>query len=82
MEFFRSLVPMSNAKTETTVQLCANMHESINLLAAKLFGPMDKDTVFSPLSIGFIIALLHHGAVENTEKQLTNLLEGKMNLWI
>jgi serine protease inhibitor len=52
-----------------------------NKLGWKLFDILDKNTVHSPLSVGYILSMLHLGSVQNTEKQLTNLLGRKANIY-
>lgn len=41
---------------------------------------LDQDQIFSPLSILYVLSLLHHGASENTEKQLDKIF-GKKYSW-
>ncbi len=50
-----------------------------NVLAIELFGQMDKNPIFSPLSIMFALSLIHLGAEQNTDKELTNLFNHKHN---
>lgn len=57
-----------------------NFSESSNVLMNKLATIMEKESVCSPMSIAFILSLLHFGATENTEKQLTDLLTTKNTL--
>ena len=51
-----------------------------NILAIKLSNQMDKNAVFSPLSITFALALIHLGAEQNTDKELANLFNYKYNI--
>ena len=53
---------------------------SFNCLAKKLFNVAEKDFVVSSSSIGFILSMLHHGALGNTKAQLTTLLKGKNSI--
>lgn len=58
----------------------SNLYQSSNILAQKLFNTFEEKSVYSPLSIAYILSLLHFGAVENTDKQLTDLLAVKNSL--
>ena len=52
--------------------------DSNNAFAVKLYDAADPDSVYSPLSITYILSLLHHGATSNTDAQLTKVL-GRRN---
>lgn len=60
--------------------IAASHHESNNILAQKLFDVVGKDHVFSPLSISYIMSLLHLASAGNTETQITNLMSRKNTL--
>jgi hypothetical protein len=53
----------------------SNYYESSNHLAKLLSNVIEDKSVYSPLSIAFILSLLQLGSKENTLKQLTNLLQ-------
>lgn len=53
---------------------------SCNILASKLASKLESVSAYSPLSITFILSLLHFTAVKNTEKQFTELLSVKNSL--
>ncbi|XWV24532.1 putative serpin-like protein [Tupanvirus deep ocean] len=48
-----------------------------NMLDWKLLNLFDKGSVYSPLSIGHLLSILHLGAKGNTDKQLTTVLGKK-----
>ncbi len=50
-----------------------------NVLAIKLFDKMDKNPIFSPLSIMFALSLIHLCAEQNTDKELTSFITHKHN---
>lgn len=52
----------------------------VNKLAQKLFDVFEDNIVYSPLSITYILSLLHHGAVENTDHQFNNLITTKHSI--
>ncbi|XWV24548.1 serine proteinase inhibitor [Tupanvirus deep ocean] len=58
----------------SVIEPATNIHQSSNVLAQKLFNTLDDNCVYSPLSIAYIMSLLHLGAVGNTEKQITDLM--------
>jgi serpin B/serpin B11/12 len=58
----------------------AEQNLSSNVLAQKLSKVTEPNTVYSPLSIAYILSLLHLGAVNNTETQITNLMTRKNSL--
>ncbi|XWV25781.1 serpin [Tupanvirus soda lake] len=58
----------------TVLAPATNIHQSSNTLAQKLFNVLENNSVYSPLSIAYIMSLLHLGAVGNTEKQITDLM--------
>ena len=75
---------VSNAvdNNNSVVEFIQNMltyqfYNSSNLFAQKLSKLLDRDGVFSPLSIAYILSLLHIGSSDNTEQELSNLLESK-----
>jgi len=56
------------------------MCESSNLLATKLSFELGEQYVFSPLSINYVLSLLHQGSRDLTEEQLTTLLGKKCTI--
>lgn len=48
-----------------------NANDAINNFGLGLCSVVPENSVHSPLSAGIVIALLHNGAEENTEKELT-----------
>jgi len=48
-----------------------------NTLGSKLFNVLPENIILSPLSISFIMALLHKGTIEDSNKQLTKLFGGE-----
>lgn len=52
----------------------SNIHQSNNVFAHKLSKVLGPKHTISPFSISYIISLLHLASVENTEKQLTDLM--------
>lgn len=70
----------SSLSTVECIQNVSNLGKSNNTLAWKLFSALEKDSVYSPLSIAYILSLLHSATVENSEKQLTDLLGVKYTL--
>src|SRR5579872_2439312 len=53
---------------------------SINTCATKLFQSMKQSKIFSPLSIGVAMGLVHLGARTTTEEELTQFFGGKLTL--
>ena len=51
-----------------------------NEMAAKLMKTLPKGSVFSPLSIGYALSLVHQGAIGNTETELTKFLGRKYTM--
>ena len=51
-----------------------------NNLASKVFGSMETDRIFSPISIAYALSLLHIGAQGNTDAELCNLFGGEYNI--
>src|SRR5437870_5296538 len=57
-----------------------NIYQSNNMLAQTLLNFLEKESVCSPLSVLYILSLLHLGAGGSTESQLGCLL-GRKNTW-
>ena len=51
-----------------------DIYRSSNILARKLFDFVENNSVYSPLSIAYIMSLLHMGSVGNTKAQITSLM--------
>ena len=58
----------------------ADIYRSSNILATKLFDFLENNSVYSPLSIAYIMSLIHMGSVGNTEVQITSLMSLKNSL--
>ena len=65
---------------ENFIQIGGN--KDTNQFAIKLFNVLDKDHIFSPMSIIFALSLIHLAAISNsqTDHELTNLFNHKYNL--
>jgi serine protease inhibitor len=76
--------PMQLVSDMPPIQLVPNsaidMCRSINILAQKLFNTLEDNCVCSPLSITYIMTMLHLGSSGNTALQITNLLSIKNSL--
>ena len=59
------------ARTSITA---TDIYQSSNVLAQKLFDVIGRKSVYSPLSIAYIMSLLHLGSSGNTEAQITKLM--------
>jgi serine protease inhibitor len=64
----------------STYITASNIFQSSNILAQKLFDVFEQNCVYSPLSIAYIMSILHLGSVGNTEMQITNLLTIKNSM--
>jgi serpin B/serpin B11/12 len=71
---------MGQASSQEVYLPADNVHQSNNILARKLFDVVEKEHVFSPLSISYIISLLHLASVENTDTQITSVMMRKNTL--
>ena len=60
------------------VTIPKNFYGSTNSLGLKLVGAMETNFLLSPLSIAYIMSMLHLGASGNTDTQLTELM-GRRN---
>ena len=70
----------SDDSTGHAMMPSSGFKESINTLAKKMFDSFENHAVYSPLSISYILSLLHIGAVDNTDAQLTDLLGRKKSM--
>src|SRR5205807_2089078 len=70
-----------DGKTPNVIQPnCKSEFMACNHLSEKLFNVMDQDRIFSPMSIAYALALVHFGALGNTDKEITNLFAKKHSL--
>src|SRR5579872_2605664 len=60
--------------------LAANVKVGINTCATKFFETMEQSKVFSPLSIGVAMGLVHLGAKTRTDEELTRFFGMKYTL--
>ena len=61
---------LSAKKTSSAINTCAN----------NFFQTMDKSKVYSPLSIGVAMGLVHLGANTKTDQELSKFFGGKLSL--
>lgn len=61
-------------ETATSKSEITEFSLSSNSLAQKLFSVLEPNCIHSPLSISYILSLLHFGAINRTEKQFTDLM--------
>lgn len=76
-EFMKIQSSSEHVKNQSSTELVKN--QSTNHLAQKLFESMTKSnhSLYSPISIEYVLSLLQLGAIDNTYRQLTNLLGGE-----
>lgn len=63
--------PSSTVPTNAT----EDFYKSCNTLSKKLCDVLERESVHSPLSIAYVLTLLHYAARETTREQLCNLME-------
>jgi serine protease inhibitor len=66
-------MPIRKLSPNDALQLVKPCTESNNQFAWLLFDCLEKNTVFSPISIAYILSLLHLGAVGETERQISDV---------
>lgn len=60
--------------------LTQDINVGVNRLGIELFSKLGNDKVFSPLSIGFLLSLVHQGSRNKTSDELTSVMGIKYDL--